>query len=135
MKVCNKCGVSKSLEEFRVHSTRKTYYGYCIECHRKQVREHYQKNKQYYIDKAKSWRAECRDKINELKSVPCTDCGKTFPSYVMDFDHMGIEEKICNISQMVGVKGMESILSEIAKCEIVCANCHRIRTHERQATI
>lgn len=66
--------------------------------------------------------------IQELKSVPCVDCGKTFPPECMDFDHKGY--KSFNISR-VGSHGLISILKEIEKCDIVCSNCHRIRTNKR----
>lgn len=131
MKTCTKCFIEKTEEEFRLHSVRKTRYSYCTDCHRAQIRQHYSDNKQYYIDKASAWKKDCREQINIIKSVPCKDCGQSYPPYVMDFDHLGLEDKIYNISQMVGAKGMKSILKEIDKCEIVCANCHRQRTHDR----
>jgi hypothetical protein len=81
-------------------------------------------NRQRY-EKTRTW-------INELKSVPCADCGQTYPPYVMDFDHCrGV--KLFNISQIgVGrMKGRAIIEAELAKCDVVCSNCHRIRTHSR----
>lgn len=66
--------------------------------------------------------------INTLKVRPCTDCGKTLLPEAMDFDHVaGV--KVKEISDMWSW-GREKVLTEIAKCELVCANCHRIRTVE-----
>jgi L-lysine 2,3-aminomutase len=63
---------------------------------------------------------------------PCVDCGETDP-VVLDFDHL--RDKIANISLMVLRKRPWAvILEEIAKCEVVCANCHRRRTAERART-
>jgi hypothetical protein len=63
--------------------------------------------------------------IEELKRKPCADCGLTFPSVCMDFDHVRGRKK-----NTIGVLlcCTESLRRELAKCEVVCANCHRIRT-------
>ncbi len=68
----------------------------------------------------------------ELKSQPCTDCGQCFPPCCMDFDHV-IGSKTDNISRMIQQQySLERVKEEIAKCELVCANCHRIRTRDNQ---
>ena len=77
-------------------------------------RKNYQRNRQY---------------IDEKKSVPCTDCGGTFPLECMDFDHVRGEKKY-NIGSLIGC-AKARIDEELAKCEVVCANCHRIRTKNR----
>lgn len=68
--------------------------------------------------------------VREAKSVPCTDCGGTFPYYVMQFDHV-YGEKSFQIGGNVGVKSIDALIEEIIKCEPVCANCHCIRTWKR----
>ncbi len=67
--------------------------------------------------------------INKLKAEKgCADCGTKDPR-VLDFDHTGKHQKQYNISDMVRTYlGKETILKEIKKCEIRCANCHRIKT-------
>lgn len=59
------------------------------------------------------------------------DCLTTFPVEVMDFDHRPGVEKKFNISN-AGGRAWETIEAEIAKCDLVCANCHRLRTIERR---
>lgn len=66
--------------------------------------------------------------IREHKNVPCTDCGLRYPTYVMDFDHRR-GEKLANVGSLVGHANARRIREEIAKCEVVCANCHRERTY------
>lgn len=67
--------------------------------------------------------------INAIKEItPCADCGLTFPAVCMDFDHVR-GDKVDNVSYLVsGHRRWEIIETEIAKCEIVCSNCHRVRT-------
>jgi hypothetical protein len=69
--------------------------------------------------------------IDSFKNKPCMDCGKEFPNYCMDFDHVR-GKKNDNLSTMKSNRTFKRILEEINKCELVCANCHRIRTHNRQ---
>ena len=70
--------------------------------------------------------------ILEQKNKPCTDCHLSYPSYVMDFDHLPQYKKSFAIGQSIpNKKTLDQIIAEIAKCELVCANCHRIRTHNR----
>lgn len=71
--------------------------------------------------------------INKWKTEnPCVDCGKYFPPVAMDFDH--VRGKTKNISGMVhsGKYDLADVLEELKLCELVCANCHRIRTHKRK---
>ena len=72
--------------------------------------------------------------VSEIKeSSPCTDCGNFFPYYVMDFDHVH-GKKTDGIARLArGYGGKKKLLEEIEKCELVCSNCHRIRTYERSA--
>jgi hypothetical protein len=71
--------------------------------------------------------------IAELKSAPCTDCGGRFPTCCMDFDHRRGEVKANNVGSMVAHHyARELIEAEIAKCDLVCANCHRVRTRDRR---
>jgi hypothetical protein len=60
---------------------------------------------------------------------PCADCGESDP-IVLEFDHLG--DKLFNIGEALTYRNWESILAEIEKCEVVCANCHRRRTKRNQ---
>lgn len=63
--------------------------------------------------------------IIDSKSVPCVDCGQQYPWWVMDFDH-GDSHKVYNIGRSRH-RGYNVIVAEIAKCDVVCSNCHRLR--------
>ena len=86
-------------------------------------------NRKKNLDYAKKRQAERQEFLNNIKGVPCKDCGGIFPPYVMDFDHIN-DDKAGNLSAMKTYH-IDKILAEIAKCEIVCSNCHRIRTYKR----
>lgn len=74
--------------------------------------------------------------VTELKKRPCADCKQLFPTPCMDFDHLPGHKKRFTISQFVRENGhlenAKALLeAEIAKCQVVCSNCHRIRTSRR----
>lgn len=68
--------------------------------------------------------------LAEAKDGPCTDCGERHPAVAMDFDHVS-GEKLLAVSRLKSAS-VARVLAELEKCELVCANCHRIRTHMRQ---
>lgn len=65
------------------------------------------------------------------ENSPCVDCKIQYPYYVMDFDHVR-GKKHANVMELVQTLSKKKIDEELAKCEIVCSNCHRIRTHLRK---
>ena len=67
--------------------------------------------------------------INGIKEqTPCADCGQFFLGCQMDFEHVDPSTKELKIGPSLGSASMKRIMDEIAKCEIVCSNCHRLRT-------
>jgi hypothetical protein len=86
--------------------------------------------------RAKSKVEQLRELLRRIKEEnPCIDCGNRYPFYVMDFDHArGVKEFEIRIG-VAGRKGWSRIYDEIAKCDIVCANCHRIRTWDRMHSV
>lgn len=69
-----------------------------------------------------------------IKDMPCADCGKKYPPCAMDFDHVRGTKKISVSGGYVYV-GMPALEKELAKCDLVCANCHRIRTWKRATSM
>lgn len=96
-------------------------------CHKR----YYERNKQLYYEKNLRRRRELTEFVNQLKDKPCADCGVKYPPYVMDFDHRDWDSKLNNISQMKSIHSYSkaNILKEVEKCDVVCSNCHRKRTH------
>ena len=62
---------------------------------------------------------------------PCSDCGESDP-VVLEFDHLS--DKSFDVAYGLRNRRWESVLREMKKCEVVCANCHRRRTAARGGT-
>lgn len=61
----------------------------------------------------------------------CIDCGFNLHPRALEFDHIS-DNKRANVSNLIRSDySWKTILEEIAKCEVVCANCHAIRTANR----
>jgi len=121
LKWCPHCESDKSVDDF--HKNRAAYggrQGYCKECKYKADREWMlQRRKENYGNVA-----------IYLRSHPCVGCGEA-DIIVLDFDHQG--DKVKSISDMCN-QGCpwSKIEAEIAKCEVVCKNCHYRRTVKQQ---
>ena len=105
-----------------------------IENLRRLRREWYHRNREAEAEKQrvrKTSRAEkFKEYINHLKeSTACQDCGNFYKAYVMDLDHRDPKQKSFSVSKHNGSKSWDTLLAEITKCDIVCANCHRERTY------
>jgi len=62
----------------------------------------------------------------------CSDCGEKYPHFILDFDHKPEFEKLGNIYYVLTHHGVEKAWEEIAKCDVVCSNCHKLRTYTRK---
>lgn len=126
MKLCKRCGQTKELSDFAIHKQSKDGRScWCKRCNADAARERRLRDIETYKARDRQKYAQ----IMEHKRRPCQDCGLTFPSCCMDFDHVRGEKRF-QLSRSTG-RSWEDILEEINKCDIVCANCHRIRTYIR----
>jgi hypothetical protein len=135
---CARCGRHKPPDAFnwrrRERGQRDTY---CRPCRADYKHEHYSANKQRYIQQAAAGkRRRQRERmtflIEYLRSRGCVECGETDP-LVLEFDHRG--DKACNIGSVLNERRWEAVLSEIEKCDVRCANCHRRRTALQRNTM
>lgn len=137
--LCSKCKLTKDATEFAFRNKAKgTRHSYCLQCGREFAKKHYSNNVRYYVQKAYVRRKSLLDEISGklfdyLEHHPCIDCGESDP-VVLEFDHVR-GKKSYNVSAMGSlVLSWKSILKEIEKCEVRCANCHRRRTAECYAS-
>lgn len=78
------------------------------------------------------YREQALAHMRAVKNKPCADCREKYPHYVMDFDHVRGEKK-GNVATMASHGYSIKVLDEeMAKCDVVCANCHRERTWQAQ---
>jgi hypothetical protein len=124
-KFCNQCKETKSVSEFRPNKTKHDgLQFYCRECDKKKQAEHYRKNKERYIAKAHSaGEANVKWFQEYKKTLKCNRCTENHPA-CLQFHHIDPSKKEVAVSQVVRRWGRKRILAEIAKCEIICANCH-----------
>ncbi len=130
MKICTKCLKELPFTSFYKNSRSRTGYAhYCKGCASEQVKK--SRNLQEHTIKVYARRDKCRAYVlNYLSTHPCVDCGESNP-VVLEFDHIsGI--KVESISKMVSISySLENIQAEIDKCQVRCANCHRVVTSQR----
>lgn len=121
-RTCRICGETKPLAMFyrdrRRNGEARIVRRYeCRECARRTMRESYRENVEF---------------LHEYKlERGCVDCGYREHAEALDFDHLPGVEKSFTIGQVGIRKNRDVLLAEIAKCEVVCANCHRVRTKRR----
>jgi hypothetical protein len=83
------------------------------------------------VIKQKQKRKERKLRIAKIKNSSCVDCGNIYSPCAMDFDHKDPKEKVSNVSILVGqLIAWDRVQAEIKKCDLVCANCHRLRTYK-----
>lgn len=109
------------------------------EKNRSQLNENVRKYRANRYKKEGCWRengkkvTELRAWMFEIKSKPCSDCGNCFEVCCMDFDHREGTTKAYNLGSMFAHHySKELIQTELDKCDLVCSNCHRIRTRDRK---
>ena len=160
LKTCFGCKETLSKTEFYTHpETRDGLRGRCKECNLIQGKKYRAEHKDKCTRASRNWRARNRDKQrkvnkrNRLKvirdkrlildylklkygHIPCMDCSVVFPWCAMDFDHRPEEIKEFRVARMgyytATPKQIAKVEKEISKCDLVCSNCHRVRTWDRK---
>lgn len=117
MKECKTCKQVKELTEFSPHKGGKQ--GRQPRC-RKCVHAETVKKKQA----ARAWL------VDFFKSNHCSDCGNS-DLRVLEFDHTQDNKRACVADLVARGYALHVVKEEVAKCDVVCANCHRIRTISR----
>lgn len=133
--LCRSCKKGKPEEEFAWRNkARGERQRYCKECKKVYNAAWYATHKDEQVARVAvrgaEWRRMASDIIAWYKDQPCTDCKRRYPPYVMDFDHRDGNTKVNNVAGMRGWP-LKKLVAEIEKCDVVCSNCHRIRTHLR----
>lgn len=141
MKVCTKCNQTKEESDFFVKdSATGRLHVQCKSCykeHRKiYQQEHYARYHQEYLERAKLQRNNLRaafraHMLEYLYGKVCEECGEA-DIRTFEFAHIDATTKAFGISRAVRLgRSWQEVLSEIAKCRILCANCHKKETAEQ----
>lgn len=132
VKLCSRCKTKKPVDDFPVNRKKRDGRAtYCSSCMKSYQADYYERTKARLNpvrgQQKRVHRAMLQEKIVEyLLDHPCVDCGET-DVVVLQFDHLG--DKIFNVGDAVSnCASWETVLSEIDKCEVVCANDHIRRT-------
>ena len=136
--VCTNCGVEKHRDEF-YRRTQGGLHRQCKTCiivqNVARVQADTVPRNAYMRGYLKDVRSGVRrnaaaEFLRAEKAKPCMDCGQCFSPECMQFDHVrGV--KVLALGNMK-TYGLEKVKAEVAKCELVCSNCHAIRTHQRR---
>ncbi len=136
-KICPGCSQERDIErDFAWKNKAKgTRQRWCKSCQAEANSKHYQNNKQIYIERALTRNAlintETKQKLyTYLSNHPCVDCGQT-DIRVLEFDHISGNKSASITTLLRHAAPWKTIEAEIAKCEVRCVNCHRIKTSER----
>ena len=123
--VCNRCNERDAVGAQR----------WCSQCKREYDQAYYQKpeNKKRHRARTKENQRKFVEWYHSLKDGPCVDCQMKFHPVAMQWDHRPDLEKIGDLGTLKLRGNKQLILDEIKKCELVCSNCHSIRTYQRAA--
>jgi hypothetical protein len=134
VRTCSVCGENKDLEAFGFRNKpAERHHRACKTCVAAYGRQHYRANRLAYVSRnnkrSRALTVALKEQVwRYVAGWPCVDCGETDP-LVLDFDHVDPARKRQTIYRLVHqAYSWTSILAEIEKCEIRCANCHRRRT-------
>lgn len=136
MKICSVCNIEKDLSQFYTWTWKGEVKprASCKDCQKKRSQVWHSKNKDAVCERSKRNREIRNDKarayiIEYLTQHPCVDCDER-NLMKLEFDHLGDKETaIAKLLQQSAA--LSRIIKEINKCEVVCANCHRVRTYTR----
>ena len=111
----------------------------CANCHRLRSRARHRRwlatrtpsSAPGIAERRRHWRRNA-EILDQLRSVPCADCGDRYAQCSMDFDHRDPTQKLRSVTRLIN-GSLDVLLAEVAKCDIVCANCHRVRTFNRRS--
>lgn len=119
MKTCIECGKELPLSEFYKNGT--GYRSRCKTCHNLDAGR-----------RVSEWRRNAKLRLVQDYGGRCVDCGYEGPPFMYDFDHRNPIDKEFGLGSLGNCRSHAKMQEEAAKCDLVCANCHRMRTHKQR---
>lgn len=109
-------------------------------CYAKNSDKYLERSRDYYNNNKHLWQERYRYKFhspkretarlyvyNYLKEHPCVTCGESDP-VVLEFDHLDPTTKVSTVSHLMLKGSLDELITEIKKCQVLCANCHKRKT-------
>src|SRR5581483_11647723 len=128
MKKCSRCGSMKPLGEFHRRNRPDGRQPWCKECRKSYDHAYHARNRERLVALAKKRHQDFLERHRRLKSTtPCSDCGGFFHFAAMEWDHLPGTTKTAEISTQLSRVRSRKNREEMAKCEVVCANCEAVR--------
>lgn len=127
---CSLCGVWKPAGEF--HRRGQGHQLWCKECRRVWDARYYAATSELRRRQRRERGKRLVARMRQMKENPCVDCGGRFHPVAMTFDHRPGTKKVNDLATLArsGCTGL--LETEMAKCDLVCANCHAVRTYLRR---
>lgn len=135
------CGLKKPKTDFnrkgRKSNGELRWQPYCRVCSAASSRAYYARNREQHkkVTTARTRKAYERNRayvFDYLIAHPCIECGRTNP-VTLDFDHRDPNTKDKTIAEMIKAPcSLSRLKTEIDKCDVLCASCHRIKTAKEQ---
>ena len=129
---CTNCKITKPLKEFSWRPSKYKFETRCVICVRtlNQWRFAHQTAEQKAMRSATRYDNKLciKEAIILMKRFPCEDCKVRYHYSAMDFDHVRGEKK----GDISRIRSYTKLAEELGKCDLVCSNCHRLRTWCRQ---
>ena len=135
--LCPRCEETLPISSFARQTTSATGRGsYCRDCKNRYNAKWYRENSEAQGRRVAAntarYMARNRRIVARIKEAACLDCGLHFDDEVMEFDHVRGEKRMTVSALVRRGSSEEALLAEIEKCDLVCANCHRVRTKRRR---
>lgn len=135
LKVCTKCGAEKPHADFYADRRTGRLSSWCRPCQRAATRASNRRHGPRQPTPEWTAKLEAAKALSDAaRAAPCADCGERFPPQIMHLHHRDPAQKVMGVSQMVRRRAGQPdlIRAEIAKCDVLCPNCHALR-HLKEA--
>lgn len=136
-KKCSGCQQVKPITEYQKNASRRDgVQGVCRACRKAVDAASWKRHRERRQVRKDQLRRELLAEVRRFKAeTPCADCGGRFHPAAMQFDHRPGETKHNDVANLCKRGARQAVWREIKKCDVVCANCHAVRTFERRGSL
>lgn len=116
---------------------RKAYEKLYREKHKERIKlirkKSFDLNREHFYNLLKQRRVKITNLINRYKLfIGCIKCGYKKHAQALHLDHINRSKKIKHLGHLKGSSNIKKIKDEIRKCQVLCANCHSVKTYQEK---